>query len=367
MRIPSETESPHYLLLRQAARLELDDESCNAINSICRENINWDRLVTESESHGLSPLLYQHLRTSEAPAPANTLSKLRVLYLRHRASNLIRTAAACEVDELLEQHGIAVVYLKGMALCHLIYAEPGHRPMSDIDLLVSSRQKEEVYNQLVLAGYQHQTSPGIREDHHHLPALSKSLEGLSVSIEVHDNAIGPDNLGSIQMDNLTDKPVRFGLGDRSANSLGHVDMLRHLCRHTLEPLRVTKLGGVLDTVAYADRFAEHIDWFRLTRSYPEVIAALQMFSYLIHWPENLGRYVAEPGMPCPPGVGIGMMPLSRIRHAGSRSRLLFDPSDWWLRAYYSVPMNRSVTYTKAITHPIQLGRWLWRRARFRNL
>lgn len=367
MKILSETESPHHLLLRRAARLELDDESRRAINRICPDNIDWDRLVTESEFHGLAPLLYQHLRTSEAPAPAGTLSKLRVLYLRHRTSNRIRTAAACELDELLGQHGIPVIYLKGMALCHLIYAKPGLRPMSDIDLLVSSRHKWEVYNLLVAIGYQRQTSPRIREDHHHLPSLSRSLEGLSVNIEVHDNAIAPDNLGSIHMDNLSGEPEKFELGDRVVNALGHVDMLRHLCRHTLELSRVIKLGAVLDTLAYADRFADSIDWPWLTCAHPEVITTLKMFGYLIHWPENLGKYVASPEMPCPSGVGIGMMPLSRIRHGDSMYRMLFDPSDWWLRGYYNIPMDRSVMFTKAITHPIQIGRWLWRRAWSRNL
>jgi len=141
--------------LRQAARLELDDESRNAIKRICQKPLDWDQLVTDSESHGLSPLLYQHLRTSDAPVPNVTLSKLRALYLRHKTSNQIRTEAACEIHELFEQHGIPVIFLKGMALGHLIYAEPRHRPMVDIDLLVSSRQQGEAYNLLVATGYQH--------------------------------------------------------------------------------------------------------------------------------------------------------------------------------------------------------------------
>lgn len=215
-------------------------------------------------------------------------------------------------------------------------------------------------------GYKHQASPGLRADHHHLPPVSRSRHGLSVSIEVHDNAISPDNLGSIKMDNLSGSTENFKLGDCVASALGHVDMVRHLCRHTLEPNRVTKLGGVLDTLAYADRFAEYLDWPGLERSNPEVITTLRMFGYLIHWPENLGKYVASPGLPCPGGVGVGMMPLSGIRQADSRLRLLFDPSDWWLRGYYNVPMKRSITYTKTITHPVQLGRWLWRRVRSGN-
>lgn len=354
-------DDPVHGLLRRSACAAPDPESRALLHDACGAQRNWDTTIREAEQHGLAPWLHRQIRASEAPLPELARRQLAALGSRHARSNAIRGRALVEISESLQRRDIPMLALKGSALAHLIYPAPGLRPMRDIDLLVAPQHLASAAEVMAGLGY---IAPGrerLLPDHHHLPGVSRSMDGLSVSVEIHHDALTRDNFGSLRLGSLSESPRAFMVGDATLHTLGHLDMLRHLCRHMLEPAAVTKIGSALDIMLYAVHFAEQIDWQRLRAEFPEVGTTIQMLGYLVPWPGPLQRYLPGPTARAPQGVGCGVIPLSRLRHRRDWLIRLLNPSDWWLHAFYNVPPGHSLATTRALRHPLRVMYWLWRR------
>jgi hypothetical protein len=202
-------------------------------------------------------------------------------------------------------------------------------------------------------------------DHHHLPNASLTREGLNVSIEIHHDALSGDVPESIRLDNLRGPLQQFELLGGPAYALGHSDMLRHLCRHTFEPIAQIKRGAVVDIYGYALHFLDDIDWPHIQARDPFVVNTLRCLHYLVPLPVSLQQVAPPPMVPAPAGVGAGMLPLSQAlnRHkpAAQVWRALFYPSDWWLHAYYGLAPERRLFVIRWGRHGGRLAVWLLRR------
>lgn len=349
-------------LLRASACVALDARAIDEIRQACAAQRDWDRTICQAEQHGLAPYLRMQLDRASANVPPEYRKKLNALASRHAQSNKIRTRALLEIVERLDHDGVEVLALKGAALAHLIYEHPGLRPMSDIDLLVTPADRHRAAALISELGYRRIGDQGLLRDHHHLPTIARTTEGLCISIEVHHDALAPDNIGSIRLGALTEPPREFSIEATPVRALGHIDTLRHLCRHTLEPRETTKLGSALDIMRYASRYRDAIDWLRMQREFPEVITMIQLLGYLLPWPRCLDGVIrAPPPSGAPKHVGVGMIPLSRLRRHPNWAAKLLNPSDWWLRAFYNVPPGRSLLFAKTVYHPGRVAYWLWRR------
>jgi hypothetical protein len=348
-------------LLRKCAWVELDEKTGDAIRRACLVQRNWKKVVDEAELHGLSPYVNRSIKETGAQVPDETQRTLNALSLRHARSGVIRTAALLEIVREARRRDIDVLVLKGAALAHLVYDNPGLRPMRDVDILVGPEHLDKTAEVLANLGYRATDHNALLPDHHHLPNMARELDGLNVSVEIHHDALTPDNIGSIQVTSLSEPPREFTVDGVALHALGHLDTLRHLCRHALEPRETMKLGSALDIMLYACRFAGEIDWQRLKTAFPEVVTLLQLLGYLVPWPAGLSRFVPRPSDQAPEGVGTGMIPLSDLRRRNDRLARLLNPSDWWLRGFYNVPPGRSLAYTKALRHPLRVLFWLWRR------
>lgn len=354
-------DNPIDDLLRSSACVELDDRASEAIREACLRQRDWSRTIREAELHGMAPWLLQQIRATGAEVPDEFRRKLAALAFRHADASRIRTRALLEIAGRLNRHGINVLVLKGAALAHLIYDDPALRPMRDIDILVAPEQLNRASALVSELGYEATSGNPPLRDHHHLPTVSRTMDRLLVSVEIHYNALTRDNIGSIRVGSLTEPAREFAVADATLLTLGHIDMLRHLCRHILEPGESTKIGSALDIMMYAARCAGELDWPRLHREFPDVPTMLQMLGYLVPWPRRLSAHVAEPVDAAPSGVGTGLIPLSRLRRRKNWLLKLLSPSDWWLRGFYNVPPGRSLAYTKAVRHPARVLFWLWRR------
>ncbi len=116
---------------------------------------DWERVIESAEENAVGPLLYASLKKlgREHELPAGSIERLRVSYLRSDTANWL---ALDELQSLLAAFGaeqIPVVLLKGGALATTLYPESGLRPMSDLDLLISRAQLEQVEKILNDRGY----------------------------------------------------------------------------------------------------------------------------------------------------------------------------------------------------------------------
>lgn len=324
-------------------------------------------LVAGAESHGLAPLLLSCLDAAGVSLPPSLERRLKALRARHRHANAVRERVLGEIIDALSAAGIEAVVLKGAALMHLLYPEPGLRPMRDLDLLVAPGQADTTQGLLREIGFDAPQRPASRflARHHHLPVASRDVDGLNVSVEVHHDALSGDARGSIRLDALDVALQRLEVAGHETRALGHEDMLRHLCHHTLEPAAHVRLISIADTVGYAARFAGEIDWRWLRARHPQTVNAVQMMHFVTPLPESLRSHVPAPRGSAPTGVGVAIKPLSQIAPGRRALRQVYRdilyPSDWWLHAHYGVANDAPLGWCRWVRHPLRVSGWLLRR------
>ena len=326
---------------------------------------DWAALVDVAEAHQLAPLAYACIGQEHNGLPQTTTRGLEALVLRHRAWHRERTAALVEILSEFERLSIEALVLKGAALAWMIYSSPWLRPMVDVDLLVAPAAAPAAQATLGRLGFRvQQPVHRVRKTMHHLSIATRSSGGLPINVEIHVDALSRDTLSSIAMGSLAEPPQRFVLDAAAAATLGHVDTLRHLTHHLLEPSwdGNMRLIGIVDLYRYAAAFHDRIDWTRLEHDFPFVLNALGCFHHVIPLPTVLARFAPPPGAPIPARAGEAMRPLRSVLEERRASiavlRDLFNPPDWWLHAYYGVNVERSLFPVRVYRHPWRVARWL---------
>lgn len=327
---------------------------------------DWDETLTASEVHGLAPLLYRHTRDAAVPLAPQVQHQLQGLYLRHRRANAIRLQALAEILVAFEAHRIAVRVLKGPALIGLVYGDPALRPTSDLDLLVSP--SDAVRAQALLGDIGYLAPPGRLDQHHHLPAATRGIDGILVQVEVHHNALVADyRHDTLRLDASREAPQSTVLAGREVLTLGVHEMLWHLCQHVVGPLPVPlRLLGIADIVGYAETCESRLDWERIGRLYGVVLRMLAFAHAVTPLPDAVAGHL-------PPASGdavsagdvsaaLAWSPAGGVRAAGRLAQALrtANAPHWWLGVRYG---GRSwpARATARIRHALVVGRALRRR------
>jgi hypothetical protein len=326
---------------------------------------DWDRLPHDAEANHLAPLLDALLGLHNQTVPELVKRQLRVLHLRHVAWHRARTAALLEIFDTFERLAIDTVVLKGAALAWMIYPSPALRSMSDMDLLVPRTAAGAALDALRRLGFHaDRTFRRFGRNAHHFPIASRLDAGLPINVEVHVDALSRDTLSSIAFGTLTEAPQPFLLDGARRFTLGHIDMLRHLTHHLLEPMPdgAVRLIGVVDLLRYAATFHDRIEWERVDRHFATVTNVLRCLHHYMTLPSELMRLAPDRFSSPPAGVGQIMRPLRAIATGGrpidAVVRELFRPPEWWMHAYYDVPPGQSLTLVRFVRHPWRVARWL---------
>ena len=203
----------------------------------CREfaPADWERLWRLSEKHGVTSLMHANMGEAAGALPATARQTMLGLVLRQRHSSRVQQAGFSEVLQTLADNGITSTVLKGAALCHMIYAAPALRPMSDIDILIPPDQLHKAHDLISGLGMRSsQGDPGnTRPDSMHLAPLSRSSEDVQIMVELHHSLSRRQIPGHRDSDRLSDSGVQFQFGENGpqAHSLAPKEMLWHLCHH----------------------------------------------------------------------------------------------------------------------------------------
>jgi len=240
---------------------------------------DWDAVLTMAEQHALNPLLYTHLRAAQVSLAPLVSHRLQGLYVRHRRSNRIYLQALSEIIGALSRCGIDARVLKGPALMNLVYADPALRPVSDLDLLVPPQRAIDAQQVLAALGYSatERQRPASLRVHHHLPPVTRSIDGLLVHVEIHHDALTRDDSCSLKLDETREAPVTFELDGYRVSTLGPHEMLWHLCEHLVGPLpRPLRLISLADVIGWSAAFDGTLDWTRVRNRYPIVLNVLAL-------------------------------------------------------------------------------------------
>ena len=193
------------------------------------------------------------------------------------------------------------------------------------------------------------------------------VEGLTISVELHHNLFNIGHPHSLELDELVGAPlVAFALGELTAYTLPHEEMLWHLCQHLTIIGQPFRLIWLADIVGLAERFAPEIDWRRVQRNYPDVLSALSLFHYITPLSAQLRQVAALKNGPVPAGIGQEFQgwPARSIRQQRTRGksygRILGDtfwPAEWWLRLYYGLGSFRPLFWYRWLIHPLRVLDW----------
>jgi hypothetical protein len=396
-----------YSLLAYCARAECNAAHYHHLAQEASSFTEWETVPAQAEAHGMAPLLYTHIKKAGVQLPLAVRRELQGLYLRHREINRVRTRVLREILTAYDAVGIPVLILKGAALSHMLYPEPGLRPMSDVDILVPKSLVWQAQSALAEVGF-HVVLPSDSALHHrHLATVVLHTDGLSIKVETHyklfsdyfDNVISRarsmtlpilkpitqarafwqdrilsrwlpqieqehDNPASMALDGPTGPPYPFALGDLTAYTLNNEDMLWHLCQHLISHVNVWDFGRLIwvaDVVSFAERFASEIDWERIRRRCPAILNTLSLLHFMTPLSDELlSKAPIEIGH-APRQIGMEYQGWPKVqpvrwREGGYRHVLcatLF-PSEWWLRLRYKLGSTHSLFWCRWVRHPLHI-------------
>jgi hypothetical protein len=331
----------------------------------------WDEVLQVAECHGLGPLLYWHLRTA-GHVPADVKLQLRGVYLRNQFANGVRLRALGAVLDALGAQGIDARVLKGPALFRLVYGDPALRPISDLDILVLSRDALRAQDALEALGYEAATkaSGASLTHHHHLPMLTQWVEGVRLQVEIHHDALSRDYRASMRLGGDREPATVVEVEGRPALALGLHDMLWHLCQHLVGPLpRPLRLIWIADIAGLAEVFTDRIDWEREIRRHRVVANVLGLIHGLAPLPAEVARHIPPQAIEHLRDVASdrrvwawvpgGRMPdETRLQQL---SRVLRPPA-WWVALRYGRAGGRLDAGVRRLRHLAASGRAIRRRA-----
>lgn len=152
--LPEGSSTPEWELLLRCARSTLNDGVAEEIRALAGPDLNWKRFGRLAQEHQVTSLAFRTLARvcpEQLPAPVHAALQLR--YHANAAHYLQLTHRLGQVVELLADHGIEALVLKGPALAAQLYPEPSVREFKDLDLLVRREDALRVRDLLGSQGY----------------------------------------------------------------------------------------------------------------------------------------------------------------------------------------------------------------------
>lgn len=280
-------------------------------------------------------MAYWTFKRYEIAVPAAVRPVLAAAYLRQRSLAQKQTAAMLEALKALAAEEIEAIVLKGGILSHLIYPEPGLRPMEDIDLLLASDSLSAARNILLSLGY---SAPleNTRYDRlsHHLPVACRTDSGETIAIELHREAFTPILNCPGNFSNLERPFASFPISGYPVAHLGEKRLLwmqyRGL-RKLAEPLKKLHL---VDIALLAERLPDHWQGPALRTCYPDLWSALLALDRFIPLSPRTRQFLGLP----PRQTAGSDLPGEDYRGwpRGSRWLETVWPKRWWAEFFYGL-------------------------------
>jgi hypothetical protein len=323
---------------------------------------DWSAVPKIAARQQVGPLLYWHLKEYGIAYPQETRRALAAMYARQKAIAGAQAEALAEIIKTFTAAGIDSVVIKGGALAHIIYAEPGLRPKEDLDILVRPQQAMAAHALLLELGF-HAPLPSSRFDllQHHFPLAQRLRGNITVCVELHTTAFNLLMRDKLSMDNMVQPLRAYAVAGQTIQTFNPVQMLwmQYLgLRKLAEPLRHIHLA---DLVGMAEGLIAEIDWGKLRHDYPDLWNAYEA----IHAYTPLNQAAcdrlelsanARPEMAAigEDFVGWPRHGFSDMTNTRDKFRLLgcsLAPPEWWARLVYGVRTNRGMGNILFYYHP----------------
>jgi hypothetical protein len=308
---------------------------------------DWSAFLSEATNHRLLPLAYWTFKRHRIETPRQVKQVMAGAYLRQKSLAQTQTAAMLETLRVLSEHGIEAIALKGGALAHLIYPEPGLRPMEDIDILVAPDCVVRAREVLLSLGYvAPRESSRYDRLYHHLPMAHRRDSGHTVCIELHRELFIRILNCRLDFSHLTRPFPQFEInGERVA----HLDFASLLwmqyrgLRKLAEPLRKLQL---VDIALLAERLPDTWQGPALRVLHPGLWHALVALDRYIPLGNRTRQFLGMPPRQiADTSEAVGCDYAGWPRPLGARTladwRQTLWPTRWWAEFFYGLAPQSS--------------------------
>jgi len=356
------------LCARENGSPEMYDRLDRRLHEFANQSGSWSDLISQAEHHGIAPLFYTHLQQLDGGPPRDARRLLSTLYLRSRTANTIRLDQTAKILAACQQENLAVILVKGIALCRMAYSDDACRPMRDIDLLVGRADLHRAAALLADMGYVRDEKEDLPDDYYHLPTMSRQIDGMPVGIELHHDLSPPHpHYERWPLERFIGSTWPVDLGQTTGVTLAIADMFNHVYTHgfraplTYEPFRLIHAADLFNLAA---TFVDAVDWPDFSCRQPACFNALAALHGLTPWPIELSRAIGldldgcEGSPPSPyhgwPRLKIGETKPADLVRLGLET---LRPPRWWLQVYYGCNRRAGCLRARLVDHPRQLLFW----------
>ncbi len=205
----------------------------------------WNKISNRSLYHGVAPQFYITLKDywkSKIIIPSEIMQQLKNVFMINTALGLRRYYELVNVLQILNEHSISVIVLKGACLANLIYKKMGIRTMSDVDLMFKDKDLASAQALLAEKGY---------------PAHSEKL-----NIDFHWTLDIPVHSLGISMQGVWDRAFCVEIEGVPTRILSPVDLILHLIMHVSYQHLFKHYGlrALYDIREVIEHFSDQIDW-----------------------------------------------------------------------------------------------------------
>jgi hypothetical protein len=276
---------PEVELLLCCARARLTPTQAERVESLAGAGLDWAYLRRSAGRHGLTPLLYWHLKEAGGRAVARGFMAHLEEHFQHNAKhNLLLTGELVRLLEMFERHGVPCVSFKGPVLAASLYGDITLRESTDLDILVARRDVPKAVSLLKSISYEPQPplSPA-QETFYGRTQCERTLARADgrVFIDMHWAVTSDLFPFRVETDDLLGRAVATPLAGASVKTLDPTDLLLVLCVHAAKKwfLRLEWLCGIGELLRSGG-----VDWPRATRMAEElrVERLLHMSLALVH-------------------------------------------------------------------------------------
>jgi hypothetical protein len=222
--------SIEHEILSCCADIDPDEDQLQKIRGYMSNSVDMDRLIDQATRDGLGGFLYKNLLKAGLLETVSLQHKQKlytVYYLTVRNSVRFLHALNTVLDGL-NQEGIDIVLLQGMALLHEVYRDVGLRPMKDMDLWVLPKDYQLLVDTLVRQGFSRD------------PLYPNTFRKGETVLDVHTHILWADRIKSrahllnMNQDEIFHKAVRVNYDGRKTLCLNPQDQFLYLGLHALK-------------------------------------------------------------------------------------------------------------------------------------
>lgn len=314
-------------------------------------------LATAAEQQGMEPLVLAHIERTGLAIPADLRARLRARQTQHAHAGAVRRRVVADLAGAMARADVPFLVLKGAALAHLVYEDPRLRPMRDVDLLIRKTDAGRALDVLRRCGFRPGGTP-VPPRHHHLQAMATTMEGATVTIELHHELIVRTPFVEPRgYDEVIQRSQPLEWDGMSCQTLGCEEMLWHAYAHafvinTLRPGAI-RLLSIADVIHATEAWIDRIDWERLGRKDGRLLRALQVLHDLVPWSPHAAEVLVHRS----PKSGGGLAyPIDS--NPDWSTALIPDvlwPPEWWFRMRYGITTWPRWVWFRAVGHPARLA------------